>query len=403
MKKTLVALAALSAISAFAQSSVVIDGYFDRGYTSLNSNADIKDLKTVASSAGTTTVGIKVREDLGGGLSVGGSVNTDWADFGGASQSNAAGTAQTGGFANSQSFVDVTDAKLGTLRLGAPNSFTLTNATAVASPAYSTGIGSAYSSSFSIANGLGTGSAGKGGLVDISAIAASKTHKGQRAIRIANSVQYSSPVVLGGLSVHVGYTPQNNNDTTTFAAATPNTNSVGAKEFALRYTNGPLDAMYTSIKYTVGGNALSAGAGTSSTNNLAGMSSTQNLLGATYTVMPALKLHAGYGTFGSDADQFKGSSKQFGATYTTGAWVISAQQAKVTDEGTGNSQSGGASTAVQQYDRKLTGAGVDYNLSKTARVYARYDNINYATNAAAFTADAGSTQKRYAIGVSKSF
>jgi len=357
----------------------------------------------VASSAGTTTVGIKVREDLGNGLSIGGSVNTDWNDLGGNQQKDAAGTAQRGGFANSQSFVDVTDAKLGTFRFGTPNSFTLTNATAVASPAYSTGIGSSYSSSFSIANGLGTGTTDKGGIVDTSAIAASKTHKGQRAIRIANTIQYSSPAFLGGLTAHVGYTPQNNNDTTAYSATVPGANTVGAKEFALRYTNGPVDAMYTSIKYTVGSNPVSAAAATSSANNLAGMTSTQNLLGVTYAVMPALKLHAGYGTFGSDADQFKGKSKQFGATYTTGPWVISAQQAKVTDEGTGNAQSGGTSTAVQQYDRKLTGAGVDYNLSKTARVYFRYDNIDFASNAAAFTADSGSTQKRYALGVSKSF
>ena len=77
-----------------------------------------------------------------------------------------------------------------------------------------------------------------------------------------------------------------------------------------------------------------------------------------------------------------------GATYTTGAWDISGQIAKVDDQSTNDA------------DRKLTGLGVNYNLSKTARVYARYDSINYATNKAAFE---GSEQKRYALGVSKSF
>lgn len=382
---------------------MTIDGYFDRAFTSVNNTNDNKDAKSVGSNAGTTTVGIKVREDLGGGTSVGGSINTDWADLGGNAQSNTAGTAQRGGFANSQNFLDVTSATLGTVRFGAPNSFTLTNATAVAQPAYSTAIGSAYSSNFSIANGLGTATTDKGGIVDVSANIknAAGTYvngatAGQRAIRIANTLQYSSPVVLGGLTAHLGYTPKNDNDTVGSSSAY--TNTAGVKEYALRYTNGPVDAMFTSIKYSIGANTFNYGGATSLTanstqtvtslTNASGITSTQNLLGATYTVLPALKLHAGLGKFSSSNDASKGKSSQFGATYTTGAWVLSAQMAKVDDQSTNN------------YDRKMTGAGVDYNLSKTARVYFRYDSINYASNQASFL---GSEQKRTAIGVSKAF
>jgi predicted porin len=53
-------------------------------------------------------------------------------------------------------------------------------------------------------------------------------------------------------------------------------------------------------------------------------------------------------------------------------------------------------------DRKMTGIGVDYALSKTARAYYRYDSINYNTNQATATTD-GTTQKRSAVGFSKSF
>jgi len=392
MKKTLVALAALSAISAFAQTSVVIDGYFDRAYTSVSNSNGTKDLKSISSSAGTTTFGVKVREDIGNGFSVGGSVNTDWADIGGATQANANGTAQTGGFANSQSFVDATSAQYGTLRLGTPNSFTLTNATAVAAPAYSTGIGSAYSSSFSIANGIGTGTVGYGGTAILATASSSAAVTGARAIRIANTVQYSSPVVLGGLTAHLGYTPKNDNLT----ANSGNGNTVGVNEYALRYTNGPIDAMYTSIKYTVGSNGTSeifvntaTGAGVFDTKTLAGnLTSTQNLLGATYAVLPSLKLHAGFGTFSSSNDASKGKSTQYGATYTTGAWDISGQIAKVDDQST------------TDYDRSLKGFGVNYNFSKTARAYLRADRINYATNNTGY---AGDFQKRMALGVSKSF
>jgi predicted porin len=377
----------LAAVSAFAQSSVVIDGYVDRGLLITDNTSNVKDLKSVGSQAGTTTVGIKVREDLGGGLSIGGSVNTDWTDLAGTSQASGIPTANGGGFANSQSFVDVTDAKLGTLRLGSPNNFTLTNATAVAAPAFSTGVGSSYSSTFSVANGLGTGTSGLGGTVTEQAAITSTANAGARAIRIANTVQYSSPS-FNGFSAHVGITPQNNNAT----ADNGRGNTVGVKEYALRYTNGPVDAMYTSIKYDVGGNKVSqttlSSAGAATITNINQQDSTQNLLGVTYAVLPALKLNAGFGSFSSSGNNFKGSSKSFGGTYTMGKVDILAQMAKVDD------------TSSTNVDRKMTGLGVNYNFSKTARAYVRYDSVNLGSNA---TATAGSEQKRTAIGVSKSF
>jgi predicted porin len=385
MKKTLVALAALAATSAFAQTSVVIDGYFDRGYTVTNSTDGAKDTKGVASSAGTTTIGFKVREDLGNGLSVGGSVNTDWNDLGGAQQKDVTGTAQRDGFANSQSFLDVTSKQYGTLRLGTPNSFTLTNATAVTSPAYSTGVGSSYSSSFSIASGVGTGKSDQSGLANVSGTPTAAANAGQRSIRISNTIQYSSPVFLNGLTAHVGFTPKNDN----VASGTAG-NTIGAKEFALRYTNGAVDTMFTTVKYSIGDNGIytATNGGTAAAVGTAGLTSTQNLLGVTYAVLPSLKLHGGYGTFSSSTDAYKGNSKQIGATYTTGAWDLSGQIAKVDDK------------SATDIDRKMAGLGVNYNFSKTTRAYFRYDNINYATNQNSID---GSKLKRTAIGVSKSF
>jgi len=374
MKKTLVALAALAATGAFAQSSVTIDGYFDRGYTVTNNTDNTKDSKLFGSSAGTTTIGVKVRETLKGGLSIGASFNTDFADASGANQDSTPTTAssiQTGGFANSQSFIDVTGG-FGVVRLGMPNNFTLTNVTGVASPAFSTGVGSAYSSAFSIANGIGTGTVGSVGFA--TQVANGATGAGVRAIRIANTVQYSSPS-FSGLTVHVGYTQKNSNGGT-------GTDTVGVTEGALRYTAGPVDAMLSTIKYTVGSTAPLNGSLTANSDT------TQNLLGAAFTVMPGLKLHAGVGSYSSSTNVFKGSSQQFGVTYTTGAFDLMAQMASVDDKSTSD------------IDRKMTGIGINYNLSKTARAYVRYDNINLNDNAAATT---GSKLNRYAIGVSKSF
>jgi len=388
MKKSLIALAALAATASFAQSSVVIDGYIDRAYTSTNNTDNTKDAKAIGSSAGTTTIGFKIREDLGGGMSVGASINTDWADLGGATQANAVANAQGSGFANSQSFIDLTG-KFGVVRLGSPNNFTLTNAISVASPAFSTGVGSAYSSAFSIANGLGTGTVGFIGTVGKQADITNTANVGARAIRISNTIQYSSPS-FNGLSVHLGYTPKNNNVTANSGAG----NTVGVTEAAVRYTNGPLDAMFTTIKYDIGSNGVRqtsiAGATPPAvtTTALTVQDNTQNLLGASYAVMSNLKLHAGYGTFSSSGNNFKGSSQSVGVTYTMGAVDILAQVAQVNDKSTTN------------VDRKMMGLGANYNLSKTARLYARYDNINYGDNVAAA---AGSKQNRYALGLSKSF
>jgi predicted porin len=383
MKKTLVAIAALAVVGVQAQTSVVLDGYIDRGYAQTSNSLAAKNAKVIGSNAGTTTFGIKVREELSKDLTVGMSVNTDWADVAGMSQDSATfqnTTTQSGGFANSQSFADLTSKSMGTLRLGSPNNFTLTNATGVASPSFSTGIGSAYSSSYSIANGVGTGSTGSAGIANVSTsvtTANSVANAGQRAIRIANTIQYSSPV-MNGASVHFGKSLKNNNNSTLSTVDT-----VGVTEYALRYTNGPVDAMYTTVKYETPTLA------TLNTTALA-TTSTQNLLGASYAIMPTLKLHAGTGTFTSTSDTYKGTSNQMGVTFTSGSFTLMGQASSVDDKSTTN------------MDRKMTGVGVDYALSKTARAYYRFDSINYNTNQATATAE-GTTQKRTAIGFSKSF
>ena len=380
-------------MSAFAQTSVVIDGFIDRGYLTTNSSSDVADTKTVASNSGTTTVGIKVREDLGAGLSAGISINTDWSELGGNTAANAVANAQASGFANSQSFLDITSASMGTLRLGSPNTFTLTNSTGISTPAFSTGVGSQYSSVYSYAAGAGTGTAGRGGTVDFTGTnTATASNTAARAIRIANTIQYSSPA-FNGVSVHAGYTQANNNvlATTTLGAG----NTPGVSETAIRYTNGPVDAMYSTIKYTVGSNGMSQnvnvcanGTCTQTVDTNAAQTSTQNLLGVAYKVMPNLTLNFGSGTYSSSTATYQGSSKNYGGTYTMGQIDFMLLASSTDDKSTAN------------FDKKMTGYGLNYNLSKQTRAYVRMDNLNYGSNAAAV---AGSTVKRTGFGVSKSF
>ena len=52
------------------------------------------------------------------------------------------------------------------------------------------------------------------------------------------------------------------------------------------------------------------------------------------------------------------------------------------------------------FDKKMTGMGLNYNLSKQTRLYYRASNNNYGTNVAA---TAGSSVKVTAFGISKSF
>jgi len=387
MKKTLVALAALASVSAFAQSSITIDGYIDRGFTTTNNTNDAKDFKGVGSNAGTTTIGIKGVEDLGKGMKIGFSINTDWADVGGLTQDGAAiATAsvtfltasgnvasQAGAFANSQSFLEFVSG-FGTVRLGSPNNDILTNATSIASPAFSTGIGSSYSSSFSTHNGIGTGVTSYGGIASLSAISA--TGGGARGIRQANTVKYISPNMNGIQASYTNAEPNSNSGTSTV-------DTVGVTEATLRYTNGPLDVMYNTLEYKVGGGtAPLAGGLTAST------SSRHNLLGASYQVMPTLKLHFGSGSSSASVSTIaETTNTQYGVTYTMGQIDIMAQQAKVNDKSTNN------------FDRKMTGFGVNYNLSKTTRAYYRMDDLNLSTNAAA----TGSSIKRSAVGISRSF
>jgi len=415
MKKSLIALAALAVVSAAsAQSTLTIGGYIDRGYLAVNNNNNLKDAKSVASNAGTTTVLITGYEDLGGGLKAGFSINTDWNESGGQSQDGTAPTAGQSGFGNSQSYLDLASATMGTLRLGQPNSEVLGAVTSIASPAFSTGVGSAYSTAFSIHNGFGTGTTGSNNIIANSTTGLNANavggNVGQRQIRQSNTIKYISPAFSGFNVVLATVRKSDTGGASTVSGVAGSTDVVGVSEFALNYVNGPAAVVFAQTKVTVGANGSTYLANNSTSNGSglsANSSTTMSILGASYQVMPELKLHVGLGrSSNSNQTAIAGaatspalvtgtgtvantSSYQVGATYVVSpAVTLMAQMAKVNDKSAGN------------VDRTLTGLGADYNFSKTARAYIRYDNINYASNLAE---SSGTKQTRTAVGVSKSF
>jgi predicted porin len=359
------------------------------------------------SAAGTTGIFFKGNETLNSDLNAVFSVETDYNDNGGASQSNALANAQVSGFANGENYVGMMSKSMGTLKLGDPNSFMLNAVINIGSPSFGTGLGSAYSTNFSIFNGIGTGasSTGQGGTAVYSAATATNSAvTGARDIRLANTIQYTSPS-FSGLTFGIGFAPQNNNVTNGVG------NTVGATEYALTYTAPTFTATVDQMKYSVGSNGTAQGLYTGvkststtaliTTNNVladvAGGNAVPNLtnshtfVGGTYMLNDSIKLHGGYGSFTSSDNLAVGRSTQVGVTYRTGAWELMAQDAQVQDSNSGT---------VVQLNRSMESVGANYWFSKTTRAYARYEVINYGTNVAAFT---GSSQTRYALGMSTSF
>ena len=379
MKKTLVALAALASVTAFAQSTVTISGYFDRGWVKTDNSNNLRDSVGVGSNAGTTAIKISAVTDLGQGLKASFMSETNPGDLGSISQDGALTTSvstQQGGFNNGESFLGLSG-NFGEIRLGSPNNEILTTTTGVAAPGLSTGVGSTYSTGWSMFNGVGTGTTGAVGIVTASAI--SNSGSGVRAIRQANTIKYVSPS-FNGLRFAYGMAGKVNN------GSTSSIDSAGFTDMSVRYTNGPLDVMYASLKIDTNTTDTlnSQVSGTSVT--AAGATYTHSMLGASYA-LGSLKFHAGAGGTKSSDALVSTSGTTYGVSYTMGQIDLMANIASANDKATTNN------------DRKMTGLGVNYNLSKTTRAYLRYDNLNYNTAASA----SGSDVKRTAIGVSTSF
>ena len=412
MKKTLIALAAVAAVSS-AMADVSITGYIDRGFGIVNNTNANANISTVSSNAGTSQLYFKGAEKISSDLTAIFTIENDFQDNGGATQGTAIQPSQNAGWGNGELFVGATSPSMGTVRLGVPNSFMLGTVTSVGSPGYGTGWGSAYSTGFSIFNGIGTGATNYGGTLTMSNATASTTAvTGARDIRIANTIQYSSPV-MNGLSGGIGFAPQNNNVNNGVG------NTVGMTEYLLKYEAPQFTIAYDSVRYVIGSlgtyqNKVTTGAATGagsvstsvtgtifssniltdvsgSTTLLANYTNTHNFLGGNYAINDAAKIYGGYGSFTSSNNLETGRSTQVGASYRMGAWEFMGQTVQVQDTNSGT---------VAQLNRTLQSVGANYWLSKTSRVYGRYETVNFGSNVTAFS---GSSQTRSTLGLSTSF
>ncbi len=402
MKKSLVALAALAATSAFAQFS--IDGLMDVGYGTVNYK-DTTASGVINNGANTSQINFRGPENLGGGLTATFRVETDWntvsnkgnTGFVNATNTTASTTAiaapvtlanaNSGGgtFGNGEIRVGL-EGNFGQLHLGAPNNETLT-ANLTGQP-FGTAIGSGF-------RGVSRSDAGT---------------MGASAVRFDNSFKYITPSVSGfkGSLVFV----QKNSSPFSGTAATSSTISqaydftttfgaydyAGVQELGLHYNVGPLNAVFTNqVTDAINIAGLTGAAGeTKRTLNTLGVNYTMGaftgyLLNQSYSAKNSSNVIA------SDTDYTAVSVK-----YVAGPHSVMASSGvyKLNDA---------ASSSAAYIGKKssMTSLGYTYELSKMSNIYARYETINDEANAITkvATMDVTTTGKRSrtAIGVKVGF
>jgi predicted porin len=423
MKKTLVALAAVSAVSAFAQ--VSLTGVVDVGYyTAKNDqNSQVNWAGLATNGVSTTAFFFKGAEDLGGGLKSIFLAELDWSPTISSSANqnsttaNFSGTVYTGTPFNGEQYVGL-EGNFGSIKLGTPNSPMLDVATAYAQP-FGTALGGGFSSSF---GRFGTGTAsgynqyvgGDGGT--------------GRIIRHEKAAVYTTPEFAPGLKAQIEYSAQNANGGWT-------ANDNGLFGATLRYNQGPLAAAVSTTKASAGGTAA---AGSDSIAKLAGnttagsattaayfvanvlpanSSTTWNMLAGNYT-MGATTVFAGFSTTKTDGittQKVLEDSKSYNvavkhvmgnvdllANYLTRKSNLTVLQAFDVDSGNYSPTA------------KMLGLGANYNLSKNSMLYARYESIrglnaNATTQTALTNGVAGigsygnATQTKTQVGVRVAF
>jgi predicted porin len=369
MQKKIIALAIAGLSSAaFAQSTVTISGMLDIGAYNNTKNTSAAGVTTKsvkygsASGSATTNVTFTATEDLGGGMKAGALMETD--PTAGSSNMFANGNF-SGGLFNSQNYLFL-NTKFGDFKAGLFNNAGLTPN--VTSQPFGTGMGGGYGGNF---QRLGGGGILNGG-------------EGRRSIRTDNQIQYTTPSFSGftaSLGLHNG-----NADANAINVAADDQQQIG-----LNYNNGPINVSFTNdvvkgkgataasaaacVNNTTGAVTAAAACGAGTTTILGfqtvgnGVKVTNNMLGANYTWGPI----TGYYGYTSSKNTtspatIDSKSHNIAAKYMMGSWSFMANILKDND------------SSAADADRKLTGLGVDYALSKRTAAYLRYEKWDNNTN-----------------------
>jgi len=391
MKKTLVALAALAVTGAYAQSGVTLTGVVDVGYATTN-----VDLNSTAKFGGISTNGVsttafffKGTEDLGGGLKAQFLAELDWTPSLSNSANQNSSTSSMGGIPytgtpfNGEQYVGL-EGNFGYLKLGTVNSPAL-DVSSMSQP-FGTALGSGFSSSF--------GRLGTNPTSGYNQYVGAEGSTG-RIIRHNKSIGYTTPEIIPGLKAQIEYVAQNAN-----GAYTANDN--GVLSTALRYSSGPINAMWDTTKVSAGSIASSttdswtslAGTTGSVVSNALNISSytanklaangsvTFNMLGGNYS-FGSNTVYVGMTTTKTDGFTTNGAiedskSSNIGYKYVMGNVDLLANYLTKKSNLTAEQAYGitTANFAAYTPTQKLLGLGVNYNLSKNTMIYGRYEKIS---------------------------
>jgi predicted porin len=364
---------------------VSITGLIDTGYAIVNgaaTNGDIKGLR--ANNTGTTVLTLAGTEDLGAGLAANFQLQLtpDFLSGNGVQGGTANNTAGDGTYTTAigngqQAFVGLSSKTAGSIKLGRVNSNAL-DAWGVGS-VFGTALGSGYGSNGNILTRYSTSSV-------VSAYQSAPT-------RFNNSIRYESPA-FSGFSGSVLYVPKNNvagGTETADTTAAKSTNRQGVTEFGLKYTQGALNVAYANQKIAAG--ALGTTALVSNTGATALEANTSNklsILSANYTIGATTVYAASFSEKQDTATAVETSGRMFGAKHTMGAITLMASMGSSNEKSAAN------------VDKKITGIGADYALSKRTNAYVRYENRDADKNVATDATASGIT-KVTAIGVRHTF
>ena len=392
MKKTLVALAAASAVAAFAQSTVTLSGNMDVAgvaYGGTSYGAKGTTFTTGVGTSSTSVINLIATEDVGGGLVVTakygldprtltndtlGVTNNPRTDTT-AATINPAATVRTG-LNRDEAFIGIAGA-FGSIKLGAPNA-----------PSLDT-----HSASSPMGTGIASGYTLKG---DATSMWTSVSNT-----RYSRSVRYDTPTINGITGV-IQYAPGGDEaavvgSTAYVARNVPNDRT--ATELGLRYNNGPLNVNFSNVSQTAQANVTGWLAVTAST---AGQTTTfnyvatkTNTLGANYN-LGSTTLYYGWAngdSLASTTTQTKATGNRLGVKQNFGSMDLLVQYTAI------KATASGSATGTTA---KVSGLRLDNNLSKTAKVYLGYE---YADNgeAAASTSTSKGTRTTTSIGLQKSF
>jgi predicted porin len=391
MKKTLVAIAALAATGAFAQSSVAITGVFDAGYQAISHTDDTKKWSGIKNNAtNTSRFDFQGTEDLGAGLKA-----SFWAELdinpvqstttnlsSASSASTFTGTPFTG-----QQFVGIAGG-FGDLKIGQPNSPALDIGGGVLQP-FGTALGSGYSGTW---GRMGTQSGDSG----INSFVGGSTG---RIVRHEKTAVYTTPV-LNGFKAQFEYSAKNGNsgDNANAANGSAASNDNGYQSISATYSNGPLNFAALSATAKAGSNAAVGVAGAAGATGTASLAANQDvkwtMFGGNYTV-GALTGYVGYTTTKSSQAVNAAStvgedskSANYGVKYVMGNIDLLAN----TTTRTSNLADVAGYSYNGSFPKSTNNAlGANYNLSKTTFVYYRYESIKNVATALSAPAAVGTS------------